>query len=154
MSALTDTTQIPTINVSPTQSQEASAVSKQFSEVNPKDLRIRIESTSGDAVTLPDNLNDLLQTVLKLAASGREIGLTHRPKAMTSVEAAKMLGVSRPTLLKLAASGEIPFHKVGSHTRIFLADLERFAASRLDTQKSAFNDLRDMEESMENKESH
>ncbi|MFJ6280626.1 helix-turn-helix domain-containing protein [Arthrobacter subterraneus] len=149
MSALTDTRDMSTINVSPKQSEEATEVSRRFTEVDPKDLRIRIESTSGEVVTLPENLNDLLQTVLRLAASGREIGLTHRSKALTSVEAAQMLGISRPTLIKMVAAGEIPSHKVGSHNRFLRADLEQFAERRADAERAAFNAFRDLEEALD-----
>ncbi|SDI79019.1 DNA binding domain-containing protein, excisionase family [Arthrobacter subterraneus] len=149
MSALTDTRDMSTINVSPKQSEEATEVSRHFTEVDPKDLRIRIESTSGEVVTLPENLNDLLQTVLRLAASGREIGLTHRSKALTSVEAAQMLGISRPTLIKMVAAGEIPSHKVGSHNRFLRADLEQFAERRADAERAAFNAFRDLEEALD-----
>ncbi|NJC23985.1 excisionase family DNA binding protein [Arthrobacter pigmenti] len=145
MSALTSTQELSTINVSPKQSEEATEVSRRFSEVNAKDLRIRIESASGETVVLPENLNDLLQTVLRLAASGREIGLAHRSKALTSVEAAQMLGISRPTLIKMAAAGEIPSHKVGSHNRFLRTDLEEFAERRADAERAAFNAFRDLE---------
>ncbi|GAB3533628.1 helix-turn-helix domain-containing protein [Arthrobacter tecti] len=149
MSALTGTTLMSILNISATQSQEATEVSQHFSEVDPKELRIRIESSSAEAVTLPENLNELLQTVLRLAASGKDIGLTQRSKALTSVEAAQVLGISRPTLIKMAAAGEIQSHKVGSHNRFLRADLEQFAERRADVERAAFNAFRDLEHALD-----
>ncbi len=98
---------------------------------------------------MPDDLSDLLQTILRLAASGQAIGITQVPKALTSVEAAKMLGISRPTLLKLATSGEIASHKVGSHTRFSRSDLRAFAESHLGNQRKSFDELRELEDSLD-----
>lgn len=147
MAALTAVQNVRTIDVTASQSQEAQEVSRRFHQLDPTDLRIRIESAAGDSVIVPEALGNLLQTVLQLAASGQPIGITQPPKAMTSVEAARFLGMSRPTLLKLAAGNSIPSHKVGSHTRFNLTDLRAFALQRLEKQHKAFDDLRETEDS-------
>lgn len=148
MAALSAIQNVRTIDVTSSQSEEAKEVSRHFHEVEPNDLQIKIESSSGEAVVVPEDLSNLLQTVLRLAASGQAIGITQFSKAVTSVEASKMLGISRPTLLKLAAKGEIPSHKVGSHTRFNRSDLKAFAESRLNNQRKSFDELRDLEESL------
>ncbi|WP_434616547.1 helix-turn-helix domain-containing protein [Arthrobacter sp. A5] len=148
MAALTAIQNVRTIDVTPSQSEEAREMSRRFHEVDPSDLQIKIQSSSGEAVIVPDDLSGLLQTILRLAASGHAIGITQLPKALTSVEASKMLGISRPTLLKLAASGEIAFHKVGSHTRFSRADLRVFAESHLGDQRKSFDELRELEDSL------
>lgn len=148
MGALTAIQNVQTIDVTSSQSQEAQQVSRHFHEIDTKDLQIRIESSTGEVVTVPEALGNLLQTVLRLAASGQAIGITQLPKALTSVEAAKVLGVSRPTLLKLAAKGVISSHKVGSHTRFNRSDLLAFAGQRLENQRKSFDELRELEDSM------
>lgn len=148
MAALTAIQNVRTIDVTSTQSEEAQEVSRRFHEVDPGDLQIKIQSSTGEAVVVPDELSDLLQTVLRLAAAGQAFGITQFPKALTSVEAAKTLGISRPTLLKLAASGEIPSHKVGSHTRFNRSDLKAFLELRLAAQRTSFDELLELEDSL------
>ncbi|MHA7140444.1 MULTISPECIES: helix-turn-helix domain-containing protein [unclassified Arthrobacter] len=148
MAALTAIQNVRTIDVTTSQSEEAKEVSRRFDEVDPGDLQIKIESSSGEAIVVPDGLSDLLQTVVRLAAAGQPFGITQFPKALTSVEAAKMLGISRPTLLKLAASGQIASHKVGSHTRFNRSDLRSLAESRLADQRKSFGDLLEFEDSL------
>ncbi|MBE9249228.1 excisionase family DNA-binding protein [Dolichospermum sp. LEGE 00240] len=42
---------------------------------------------------------------------------------ITTQEATKILNVSHPYLIQLLDSGEISYHKVGNHRRIFYQDL-------------------------------
>ncbi|GAB2899944.1 helix-turn-helix domain-containing protein [Neomicrococcus lactis] len=149
MSTSTNIQSVQTIDVSSSQSTEAREVTRHFEKASPDDLRIRIESPTGDTITVPESLSELLQAVLRLAAAGETVGITRLSKSLTSVEAAKFLGMSRPTLMKLASSGEIPSHKVGSHTRFDRTDLQAFAEQRTQKQRKSFDELRAFEDSLD-----
>lgn len=89
-----------------------------------------------------------LNAALHAAASGRTVGIATPPDELTSVEAAKLVGVSRPTLLKMAKSGDIPSRRVGSHTRFLASDVTEFIRQRTDGRVASFNDFRDAEEAL------
>lgn len=93
---------------------------------------------------LPPELADVLSTVIETLARGGSITIGSLPEELTTSVAAAQLGVSRPTLMKLIRSGELRAHMVGSHHRVKLADVREFQRQRLEAQKAAFTDLRDL----------
>ena len=51
-------------------------------------------------------------------------------KELTTVEASKILGMSRQYLIKLLEKGEIPFHLVGTHRRLYVRDVLTYKMKR------------------------
>ncbi|MEG2490423.1 MAG: helix-turn-helix domain-containing protein, partial [Aurantimicrobium sp.] len=81
-----------------------------------KDCRKLIFSVSlenGEIVELPTQLSRVLEAVIETAAQGGRTSFSSVPSELTSAAAARLLGLSRPTLMKLIAERQIPSHKVG-----------------------------------------
>jgi len=70
-------------------------------------------------------------------------GVTFVPisKQLTTQQAADILNVSRPFLIKLLEAGKIPFDKVGRHRRIRARDLFDYKRTRHDERAKAMADL-------------
>lgn len=102
--------------------------------------------SSGTSVSLPSELSGLLTSILKTVARGGTVTIGSMPEDVTTTTAAEQLGVSRPTLMKMIAKGEIPSHKVGTHTRLKSADVTGFKRARLERQRQAFAELLDLED--------
>jgi excisionase family DNA binding protein len=60
---------------------------------------------------------------------------------LTTQRAANILGVSRPFLVKLLENGDIPFHMVGSHRRIYLRGLLGYKRRRDAARHEAINNM-------------
>jgi excisionase family DNA binding protein len=74
-----------------------------------------------DSVNVALNLpRKIAEKVLALLDAERTTGAVVVPvkELFTTTEAATMLGLSRPTLMKLIESGEIAHVKVGTHHRV------------------------------------
>ena len=49
---------------------------------------------------------------------------------VTTIQAAEILNISRPYLMKLINNGQIPYHQVGTHKRILLKNLLEYKKLR------------------------
>jgi excisionase family DNA binding protein len=72
---------------------------------------------------LPAEAYRVLREVLEAMAKGLAITVMPRHTMLTTQEAADMLGISRPTLVKLLGEGVIPFEQRGRHRRLLLTDV-------------------------------
>ena len=60
---------------------------------------------------------------------------------LTTQQAADFLNVSRPFFVKLLEEGKLPFHKVGSHRRIYFRDLVAYKEQNINERRQAMDEL-------------
>lgn len=105
-----------------------------------------VSAPAHEPAPLPIELGRLLQRVLEAMASGSEVTVMAIPAEVTTSAAAALLGVSRPTLIKMANEGRIASHRVGSHLRFRSDDVLSERSARRDRERRAFRELRELEE--------
>ncbi len=93
----------------------------------------------GERLELPNEVLRLLKEIVRNMQLGRAIVLVPENQELTTQRAADLLGVSRPHFIKLLEGGELPYHKTGSHRRVFLQDLVTYQQHRDAERKAALN---------------
>ncbi len=88
-------------------------------------VKIKIQE-NGDFITIPKKALTLLTAILQNMAEGKTISIVTSNPEISTQQAADMLNISRPHLVKLLEAKNIPFKKVGSHRRILLEDIQNY----------------------------
>ena len=91
---------------------------------------VTIVLDDGQTVRLPDRLSKFIVDIIESAAAGSALTTTSMPDELTTTVAANIIGVSRPTLMKMVTRKELPSRKVGTHTRLLRDDVLRFRRAR------------------------
>jgi excisionase family DNA binding protein len=77
-------------------------------------------------IELSPAVTEVLAKTLSYIAQGQTVIVTPEPTEFSTQQGADFLKVSRPFLVKLLETGEIPFRKVGKHRRVLLEDLRSY----------------------------
>ncbi|MEG4496016.1 excisionase family DNA-binding protein [Microcoleus sp. F10-C6] len=112
-------------------------------------LKVNLVQVGREAIALPESLYQLLRQAAHLMAAGRAVSLVPVEQDMTVEEAAILLNVSQPFLLKLLAEGAIKYVKVGSERRIFLADLMAYKNQRTVKRREILRELAELSQEEE-----
>jgi excisionase family DNA binding protein len=83
-----------------------------------------------ERISLPASIYKALKDVVRNMQLGRAIMIVPEQEDLTTQRVANILGVSRPHVIKLLGAGEMPFHKAGSHRRVYLKDVMQYAKRR------------------------
>ena len=109
---------------------------------------IRLTDSHGKPLELPDSLRDLLLRGIHELRRGNRVSLLSFGRLLTTQQAAELLGMSRPYLVRLLEQSELPFEMVGTHRRLRLDDVLAYRQARSDRRRQAFRNLsRDADDS-------
>ena len=99
--------------------------------------RVRLVSDDGIERALPPQMKVVLRRAGEIMGQGHDVDvLDASSDTLTPNEAADLIGISRPTLLKLVDEGELTATNVpgSSHRRLDRLEVEAFRDSRLQMQ--------------------
>lgn len=103
-------------------------------------VKIKIQE-NGDIIKIPKKAILLLFEILDNMAQGKSFTLIPSDSEISTQQAADMLNVSRPHLVKLLEDGLIPFKKTGTHRRIELKHLIAYQQKTAENRKDKLDFL-------------
>ncbi len=92
-------------------------------------------------IPIPESIYNVLVQVVEYMTQGKGVSVIPVMQELTTQTAAGILGVSRPFLVGLLERGEIPFHKVGTHRRIYLKDVLDYGERRDRARKRILDEI-------------
>ncbi|MGH9497619.1 MAG: excisionase family DNA-binding protein [Terriglobales bacterium] len=124
------------VDISPKEQKEIIDIYAKLREAEAK-----LVGPDGKTEILPNNLYSFLLRLLADLRSGHSVTILQSRHALTTIEAGKLLGMSRQFLIKLLEKGEIPFHLVGTHRRMYVRDVIAYKAKRDAARRDILNDM-------------
>lgn len=98
-------------------------------------------AAAGDHVEMPAAVHAVLLQVLQSMEAGKAVTVIPQSKLLTTQQAADLLGVSRPTVVKLIDDGRLPAETPAKRRRMVkLDDLLAYRARRREEQYQALAD--------------
>lgn len=95
----------------------------------------------GEQTPLPLEVDRVLRHAVEVMRQGKAVHVAPQSLVLTTQEAADLLDVSRPTLVKLLEDGAIPFDQPNRHRRVRLHDVLDYRARRHAAQRAALDEL-------------
>jgi excisionase family DNA binding protein len=103
--------------------------------------RAKLVGPDGKSQSLPGSLCEFLVKLIADLCEGQSVAIVQSDAQLTTVEAARMLGVSRQFLVNLLERDEIPYYMVGTHRRIYVRDLLAYKVKRDAKRRQVLDEL-------------
>lgn len=139
MSTLHDMESLPNPEDSSLARASAQELSALLAEM-PQADRAQVKLDGHDLI-LPRQALALLRDLLSEMAQGNAVTIVPTHAELTTQEAANILNVSRPYLIKLLEQGRIRHHKVNKHRRIRFEDLMAYKRQQDAESAAALDEL-------------
>lgn len=129
----------PTVTITDELRAEAAQVVEQVGDE--RFFGVTITTETGKSIDVPAGLAEILDSIVHRMEQGGRVVLESMPELLTTSNAADILGVSRPTLVKLIDDGRLPAVMRGTHRRVRWSDLSAFRQAREAQRGAAIAEL-------------
>lgn len=106
-----------------------------------REVQAKLVGPDGKTEILPNNVYSFLCRLLGDLKAGNSVTILQSKAELTTVETAKLLGMSRQFLVNLLSKGELPFHMIGTHRRLYARDVLAYKSKRDSSRRKILDDL-------------
>jgi excisionase family DNA binding protein len=103
--------------------------------------RAKLVGPDGAQIEIPEDLYGVLRDVVSALSQGMAISIAPHNTMLTTQEAADLLNISRPTLVRLLSDGEIPYTMRGRHRRVLLRDILAYSERTRSERRRALDEM-------------
>lgn len=100
---------------------------------------------AGDQVEVPRELHQVLIQVVEALRAGKAVTVASMATKLTTQQAADLLMISRPTLVKLLEDGVIPHERLTARRTVLLRDVLAYRDERRAAQYAALESARELD---------
>jgi excisionase family DNA binding protein len=93
-----------------------------------------VGGSEGEQIELPETAYRALVQVVEALAAGKAVTVTPQEPQLTTQQVADLLGVSRPTVVRLIESGQLRGERNGARRRVLLSDALAYRERRRQRQ--------------------
>jgi len=101
----------------------------------------RLTAPDGVTVELPEEVREVIVQAVDALANGSAVTVAPVSARLTTTQAAEILGVSRPTLIKMLEDGKIPYEQLNVHRALRLSDVLAFKETRRAEQRAILDEM-------------
>jgi len=138
-------TRLDPIAPTPEEAAVAKQAARSFGRVIHKGRRARMQEAGGatpsESIEIPAAAVSLIHRILTEMASGNAVAVIPVHMELTTQQTADLLGVSRPFVIKLIETGELPHRLVGTHRRVLFKDAMEYKAKTHAAGQRALDEL-------------
>lgn len=108
-----------------------------------------LDGKTPSSFVLPKTALEMLGHILSEMAQGNEVAVTTLDKELTTQQAADILNVSRPFVVKLLKNKKLRYRKIGSHRRLQLRDVLLYKNKMQQESEEAMQALADQAQELD-----
>jgi excisionase family DNA binding protein len=102
-----------------------------------------------DVVMVPARVAHMFQTILEQLAQGKAVTIVPNDALLTTQDAADMLNVSRPFLIKLLEEEKVLIQKVGNRRKISFDAIKKLKAKLQSDSEQALRNLAELDRELD-----
>jgi excisionase family DNA binding protein len=133
----------PETVVAPEAGDEAKmrTLDKRLTEMQDRKQAARLIGPNGEEIPIPASAFHALRFVVEGMSRGLSVHLVPQGKELTTKQAAELLHVSRPFLVRNLLGKSIPYEKVGTHRRVRLSDVLAYREQRAQDRRRLLDEM-------------